>query len=63
MVARRKEARTCGRDGASPEKSSPKIALDKKTAVYIYGFYGIKQNTDSSPQTGQPHKVGASVQL
>jgi hypothetical protein len=31
MLARRKEARTCGRDGASPEKSSPKIALDKKT--------------------------------
>jgi hypothetical protein len=42
-------------DTASPKKSSPKIALNRKTV-----YRKSQKNTHSSPQTGQPHKVGAS---
>ena len=44
------------RDTASPKKSSPKTAFNRKT-VYRKSQ---KVSVDSSPQTGQPHKVRAS---
>ena len=44
------------RDRASPKKSSPKTALNRKTLYTVVNH----RNTHSSPQTGQPHNVGAS---